>query len=251
MAAKSFKVLNKRGEELKVVVDGNEQGQGTLLFVQGFGVSLAENSLFADITTAFQNDFTVISFDFAGYGASEGKQEDVSLDTEAQDLEAVLKWVRKQFLGPVHIIAHSLGSYVVSHLNPSKIEKSILIAPTHQNAEHLVQQLQQRMQLRGGTIDEQGVSVYPRLNGEVQKIGASFWSALRAFDPVPAVRKYSLKTNLLVIYPRQDEIIAKEHVLKYTALPTLTFKELTGDHNFSKGKERGKMMEIIADFLKS
>lgn len=249
--SKPFQILNKPGEKLQVFVEGNEQGQGTLLFVQGFGVSLAENSLFADIVAFFHDDFTIISFDFVGYGASEGKQENVSLDTQAQDLEAVLKWVKKQFNGPIYIIAHSLGCYVVSHLNPSKIEKSIFIAPTHQNSEHVVKKLQQRMQLRGGIIDEQDISVYPRLNGEVQKIGASFWSALRAFDPVPAVRKYSLKTNLLVIYPRQDEIITKEHVLKYKALPTLTFKELAGDHNFSKEKERGKMMGIISDFLKT
>lgn len=246
---KSFHIPNKQGEELQVVVEGNEQGQGTLLFVQGFGVSLAENSLFAEIVAAFGKDFTVVSFDFAGYGASEGKPENVSIDTEAQDLEAVLKWVRKLFLGPMYIIAHSLGCYVVSHLNPSKIVKSIFIAPPPQNSDILVKQLQQRMQLRGGAIDEQDISVYPRLNGDVQKIGASFWPALRTFDPVPAVRKYSIKTNLQVIYPKQDEIIAKEQVLKYKALPTLTFKELAGDHNFSKEKERVKMMVTIRWFL--
>ena len=76
--SKSFKVLNQQREELTVIVDGNEQSRGTLIFVQGFGVSLAENSLYADITAAFKNEFTIISFDFAGYGESEGKQENVS-----------------------------------------------------------------------------------------------------------------------------------------------------------------------------
>lgn len=247
--AKSFQVLNKQGGELAVVVDGNEQGKATLLFVQGFGVSLAENSLLADITTVFRNEFTIISFDFAGYGASAGKQEDVSLDKEAQDLDSILRWVKKEFLGPIFLLAHSLGCAVVSHLNPSNIEKTIFIAPTQQNSDTLVKELQRRMQLRGGKIDEQDISVYPRLNGEVQNIGASFWSTLRAFNPVAAMRKYSLKTNLLIIYPRQDEIIAKEHLLKYKALPTLTFKELAGDHNFSKEKERMKLINLLHTFL--
>ena len=246
---KSFKVLNKHGEELEVKVDGNEQGQGTLLFVQGFGVSLIENSLYADITAAFKNEFTIISFDFAGYGTSEGKQEDVSLNTEAQDLDAVLKWVRKQFLGPVSLIAHSLGCAVVSHLNPSVIEKTIFIAPTHQNCEHLVKNLQQRMLLRGGKIDEQGVSVYPRLSGEIQKIGALFWSTLRSFDPIASCRKFSIKTNLLLLYPKKDEIISKEGIIGYRKIATITFKELPGNHNFSEKKEREKLITTIQYFL--
>ena len=247
--SKSFKVLNQQREELTVIVDGNEQSRGTLIFVQGFGVSLIENSLYVDIVSAFQNQFTIISFDFAGYGASEGKQEDVSLDTEAQDLDAVLKWTRKKFLGPVYIIAHSLGCYVVSHLDPAKIEKSIFIAPTHQDSESVIKGLQQRMQARGGRIDEHNISVYPRMNGDIQKIGAAFWSTLRAFHPMQALRKYSIKTNLLLIYPKQDEIIPKKNVLKYKALPTLTFKELAGDHNFSGKKERERLFKEISDFL--
>ena len=247
--ATEFSIPNQRGEKLHVVVAGNENAAATLLFVQGFGVSLQENSLFVDIVEAFQHKFTMISFDFAGYGQSEGKQENVSLDTESQDLDTVLRWVRKHFMGSISIIAHSLGCAVVSHLNPSGIEKTIFLAPTHQDSAHLVQQHQRRMTARGGTIDEQGISVYPHHTGEIQKIGASFWSTLRASDLLASCRKYSIKTNLLLLYPRKDEIIPKEGIMGYRKIATLTFKELPGDHNFSGKKEREKLFATLSTFF--
>ena len=35
---------------------------------------------------------------------------------------------------------------------------------------------------KGGTIDENGISMYPRTSGEVQKIGSDFWRVMREIN---------------------------------------------------------------------
>lgn len=91
-----------------------------------------------------------------------------------------------------------------------------------------------------------GISIYPRLSGDVQKIGRTYWDALRSFDTVGMLRAYAKRTSLLAIRPLEDKIIKPEPYP--TDIPGV-YIELPGDHNFMKREDRDTLIGKIAEFF--
>jgi pimeloyl-ACP methyl ester carboxylesterase len=239
-------VHNKHGERLDVVVEGN--GDTTIIFVHGMGTDKNEGStkLLSDISAVLQRNYRIMRFDLSGYGKSEGTSEEGNLHKWAEDLQAVLQSA-KSFGGKNYILAHSMGMQVVTLLSPSHIEKTVFTGMPGFDSAKQIERLQRRMLSRGGTVDEQGISLYPRLSGDVQKIGKEYWAALRSFDTVEMLRTYARKTSLLAIRPLEDKIIKPEPFP--TDIPA-RYIELPGDHNFMKREDRDTLIKHIAEFFR-
>jgi pimeloyl-ACP methyl ester carboxylesterase len=239
-------VRNKYGERLDVVVEGN--GNTTIVFVHGMGTDKHEGStrLLADMSAALHKDYRIVRFDLSGYGDSEGASEEGNLYKWADDLQEVLK-ATESFGGKKYILAHSMGMQVVTLLSPPDIEKTVFTGMPGFDSAKQIERLQKRMLSRGGTVDENGISIYPRLSGQVQKIGKPYWEALRSFNTVDALREYAKKTTLLAIRPLEDKIIKPE---PFPADISATYIELPGDHNFMKKEDRDILVQKIADFFK-
>ncbi|MEI7604061.1 MAG: alpha/beta hydrolase [bacterium] len=245
-----MKILNKYYEALDVLIEGNNESSETIIFAHGFGTNKNEGGkLFLDISNILKEKFRIIRFDFSGYGESEGNQEGVNLHKQAEDLESILNYTKSNYSGKVSIIAHSMGTYVTCLLSPDGINKTIFTGMPNTDMTERVKDLQKRIINKGGFINEQGISSYPRSNGSIQKLGASFWSAMREFQPAEALKNYSKKTSITIFKPMQDEIIGNESFEEYKNIPNVNFVELTGDHNFTNQVDREVLIKKIVEVL--
>ena len=243
-------MLNNHQEKIDYVIEGDLGADKTILFVHGLGTSKnGGENLFIDISNQFKDNFRIVRFDFSGYGKSEGKQEDVTIAKHAADLEMVLDMIKRDFRGDIYIIAHSLGSFVVSLLSPGGIKKTIFTGIPNSRTEIIINFIQDRIQQKGGKLDIDAISEYPRTGGQQQRIGSLFWNELNKFDPLVNVEEYSEKSDLLIIHPLQDEIVGDESIKEYGEISNLEYLEINGSHNYTKKEDRAVLVNKIADFL--
>ncbi|TAK95367.1 alpha/beta fold hydrolase [Patescibacteria group bacterium] len=242
-------IKNKFGEKLDAVVEGRMDADTTVVFVHGLGTSKDENGLFVDIAASLADKFRIVRFDFSGYGKSEGRQEDVDFHKQAEDLESVLKYVRQNYSGQINILAHSMGTSVVSLLSPEGITKTIYSGIPSTDYLDSMARMKDRISSRGGTVNEAGISFYPRKDGAVQKIGPTFWRVRREFDPVVALRKYAPQTQLTIFKSLQDEITGNEGFAAYKDMKELNYMEVNGTHGFSDPADRQAVIKIIMGIL--
>lgn len=243
----TVRIKNKFGEEIDTLVEGNDGANTTVVFVHGMGTNKHETGgLLDDLAAVLFDRFRVVRFDFTGFGQSDGRQEDVDYKKEAGDLTAVLEWVRQNFTGKIYILAQSMGGFVTCLLSPDGIEKTILLGLPNTSTDYIVNRVKVRILSRaGGIFNEQGVSVFPRSSGEVQKYGPIFWKTLREFEPVKFVSQMAAKTKLFVIHSRQDEIVGNEYLEEYKSIQGLAYIEVDGNHSFLDPLQRQVMIEKV------
>lgn len=244
-----MEIRNKFGEKIDFMVEGNEKAGTTVVFAHGFGTNKDEGGLFVDIANALSKDFRIVRFDFSGYGKSEGKEEDANLQKHTFDLEAVLDFVRKNYPGKIDIIAHSMGTFVACLLSPRDIEKAILTSPPNPDVEKNIENKKNKLIERGGAINENGISKYPRTSGKIQNLGAGYWKAMREFKSLEKFSKFSQKTKLYLFKPLQDEISVPGDFSGYENIDSLEYFELNGSHNYSKLEDRKILIKNIQKIL--
>lgn len=244
------KIYNKFGERIDTLVEGKTDADTTVVFAHGFGTNKDEGeNLFVDMAKMLSEKFRIVCFDFSGYGKSSGRQEDANIRKHAFDLEAVLDSVRNKYKGKINIIAHSMGTLVVSLLAPEGISKTVFTGLPSGDTEKSIKNLQKRILEKGGKVDENGISEYPRTSGAMQKIGPEFWKVRRELQPMEIIRNYSQKTRLALFKPLQDEVVGKGDFAEYKKIESLKYFEVNGTHNFSKPQDRQELIKKITEFF--
>ena len=241
-----MKIENFHGERLDVVEEGRMDSDEILLFVHGFGTGKNEGFIFfVDIARHLQNDFHIFRFDLSGYGFSEGQDSDFDLDKAASDINAMLNHINNTYNKKVNIIAHSLGSCITAKLNPDNVARVIFTSPTQSDTSKIAEGIQDRIKRRGGEVNETGITMYPRASGLIQKIGSNFWDSLREFDVMTAFHLLAKSTDLTIIRPEHDDVIHPRTTTMYEELEGADVVAMSGDHNFSKPKDREQVLEFI------
>ncbi len=246
-----FSVKNALGEDLDCLVEGNPTAVKTLVFVHGFGASKDETSnYFRDLAGSLSEDLRIVRFDFSGCGQSRGRFEDGNYSKWAEDLRVVLAYFRSNFSGDVFILSHSMGCFVTLALQPKGIKKTIFTGLPNHDVGYITHRLAVRIRSRaGGVFDPEGISVYPRSTGEVQKIGPSFWKVLKEFDPLREVEKFSKRTDLLIVRPKQDEVVGTENLAEYSKIPGVRIVWTDGNHSFADPEDRQRLIKIVKGFF--
>ncbi|MFA6097745.1 MAG: alpha/beta fold hydrolase [Candidatus Paceibacterota bacterium] len=246
-----IKIKNIFGENLDVLIEGNKNSERVLIFIHGFGSDKNEGfASFLDLSGYFKDDFLTIRFDLSGYGKSEGEEYEFQFHKAAGDVDSVIRYARKKYRGKeLNIIAHSLGAFVVCILSPYMIRRTIFTSIPNSNSKFIIRELQKRIKAKGGKINENGLSVYPRTSGVVQLIGKDFWKTLRSFDPVESIKELSEKTELAIFKPKQDEVLRDKYFNEYKTIKNMKYVEIDGDHNFTKKEDRLNLFENISKFL--
>ena len=91
-------IYNSHHEKLDSLVEGDEKSSVTIVMVHGLGTDKHETAgLFDDIATALIDKYRVLRFDFSGFGKSEGKTEEFDYHKHADDLKAVLEYVKQTY----------------------------------------------------------------------------------------------------------------------------------------------------------
>lgn len=244
-------VINFHNERIDTLIDENEQADATVIFVHGFATDKHETAgYFDDLSQALRDRFRIVRFDFSGCGESEGKTEDINYRKHAEDLDCVINYVKKNFPGEIYILAQSMGCFITSLLNPTDIKKTVFTGLPNSDTQYIAERLKERFGSRpGGKIDYGGISIFPRSTGKKQRIGPLFWKELFSFDPVKNVTKYSKNTHLLIIHPKQDEIIGSECLEQYSNITGIISERIDGDHSFTNKKDREVLTERIKQFF--
>jgi pimeloyl-ACP methyl ester carboxylesterase len=244
-----MKLKNQYGENLDLIVEGNQSSDTTVIFIHGLGMDKNEEGLFVDISKHLER-YRIIRFDLSGYGNSEGKQEDANFNKHAKDLETIISYANSEFKGKIYLVAHSMGTFVVMILSPNGITKTCFLCIPSSDTSRSIEATKRRILSRpSGVVNENGISTYPRTNGQIQKLGPTFWKALRDFNPIEAIKPYSLKTDLMAFGALQDEVIDKETTTAYKQMQGLKYVELNGDHNFTNPEDRINLVFEISKFL--
>lgn len=246
------KIKNIFGEQLDVLIEGNADSNDVIIFVHGYGTDKDEGfASFLDLSNFLKNDYLNIRFDLSGYGKSEGEDSEFQFQKAAGDVDSVIRYARKNYKGKrINIIAHSLGTFVVSLLSPYEINKTVFTAIPNHNVGFVIEQLQNRIVNKGGKIDEDGITTYPRSSGAVQKMGKDFWRTFRNFDPIYYIGELAKKTKLIIFKPINDDVLENKYFDEYKTISNVDYVEVDGDHNFRNDLDRQNLFKKIDKFLK-
>lgn len=246
-----MKIYNHKKEKLDVLVEGNNKAKTTVIFVHGIGTNKHETAgYFDEIASALNFQYRTVRFDFSGYGKSEGKQEEADFNKQSQDLESVIMFVRQNYECDIYILAQSMGIFVTSLLSPDGIAKTIFTSIPNSNTEYIIAILADRFRKRKGSIiNTNGISTLPRSTGEMQKLGPTFWSVLKVFNPKESIAKFAQKTRLIVFHPLSDEICGNKYMDEYKTIKNLEFINLPGDHSFQIQADRQNLIKLITEFF--
>lgn len=251
---KALKIKNKNNEFLDTSFDGLDLtlSKSIMIFNHGFGTDKHERGLFDDIVEKLDGDgedTAFIRFSYTGYGESEGKQEEKTLDTMADDLVSVWQYVQehKSKDAIVKTLSFSMGNHVLTKALGKvslSIETMICVNPSSfVTGEAGKAKWASRS---GAEIDTNNVLIIPRADGSITKIGQGFWDSI---DPV------AYKNNLTEAAKKYNSVLIRavdDHIVENTEVAKLPFKkifELHGDHNFSKPEDREVFLNTIASVL--
>jgi len=244
-------IFNEQNERLDTLVEGNEKSTITIVMVHGLGTDKHETAdLFDDVSHALIDVYRIVRFDFSGFGKSGGKTEDFDYHKHASDLNSLLDYVRRTYGGTIYIVAQSMGTFVTSLLNPSDSLKTVFMGIPNSNTQYIIERLTKRFSSKPGAyINIEGISTVPRSSGAIQKFGSQFWKTLKEFQPVHTVNEFSKHTELLIIHPKQDDVVGIEFQKEYDDIPGIEIEWIDGDHSFKKPEERKVLIKVIKEFF--
>lgn len=245
------KVKNIFGENLDILIEGNKESNKILIFVHGFGTDKNEGfSTFLDLSKYLKNDFLMIRFDLFGYGQSGGEDHEFQFQKAAGDVDSIIRYARKNYKNKdIYIVAHSLGTFIVSLLSPYDIKKIVFTSIPNSNTSFIIRELKDRIVSKGGEINEKNLTYYPRTSGATQIIGKDFWRTLRGFSPCEYIKELACKTDLIIFKPKQDDVLKNRYFQEYKKIKGLKYVEIDGNHNFTDEKDRGRLFQKIRKFL--
>lgn len=246
-----IKIKNIFGEQLDLLLEGNKKAKQIVIFIHGYGTDKDEGfASFVEFSRFLQDSFLIIRFDLSGYGASEGKEHEFQFQKAAGDVDSVIRFARRQFPNKeINLIAHSLGTFVVALLSPYGIRKIVFTSILNSNTQFIAKNLEKRILSKGGKVDKEGISVYPRTRGGVQLIGRDFWRTLENFNPIEYLTELAKKTELVIYKPKNDEIIPNRYFSAYKKIKGLKYFEVDGDHNFKNPRDRQELFKKVKAFL--
>lgn len=245
------KIKNIFGENLDVLIEGNPKSKTVVIFVHGFGTDKDEGfATFLDLSKYLKEDYLTIRFDLSGYGKSEGEDYEFQFQKASGDVDSVIRYARKHYKNKeICIIAHSLGTFIVSLLSPYMIKKIVFTSIPNSNTTFIINELKKRIISKGGRINENHLTFYPRTSGAVQIIGKDFWRTLRAFNPIDYITDLGTKTDLIIFKPKNDDVLKNKYFKEYKKIKTVKYVEIKGNHNFTNKTDRKNLFKKIKSYL--
>lgn len=246
-----IKIKNIFGENLDILVEGNDKSEDVVIFVHGYGTDKDENfATFLDLAGYLKADFILIRFDLSGYGKSEGKDSKFQFQKAAGDVDSVIRYTRENYpTKHINIVAHSLGTFVVSLLSPFGIRKTIFTSIVNSNTKFVSSELQKRILSKGGKVVKNGITIYPRSHGAIQKIGNDFWRTLENLNIIKYIKELGDKTDLIIFKPKQDDVLVNKYFDEYKKIKNIKYVEVDGDHQFKNPIQRQNLFTLIKKFL--
>ncbi len=252
MSVKTKLVLtNILGEKIDVIKEGSSRPKAVNVYVHGYGTDKDEGfASFLDLSKFFSDEYINYRFDLTGYGQSGGKDYEFSFFKATTDVKTVLIKAHSDFPNlPVNIFAHSMGTFVTLLTLPLGVKKIVFTSIVNSNTQFVSKWLEKRILSKGGLVDKNGISIYPRSKGGIQRIGPDFWRVLENFDPVSYLKELARFIPVAIFKPKNDEILPNKYFEAYQNIPNVYYQEIAGDHNFKNPNHRLHLFEKIKKFI--
>ena len=243
-------VLNKYNEKLagiETTPSSEKENYSTIILVHGFGVTKEEYGMFDYLAKNLSEaGFLVFRFDFSGRGESEGDYTRTSLSKQKSDLEKIISFVKSHKLVDkrnIGIVAQSFGTCVTVALKP-KVNAIILMGSIAHPKKIL------GMEWKWEKLDQSGISIKTKSNGEIIRIGPQFWKDFDKYDLLKSVKK--INCPILFIHGSKDErvpIYEMEAYFESVYDPKEKIIIKGADHGFVP--HRDKMYRIVIDWFKN
>ncbi len=246
MNRETIKITNSSNEELDVVIEGNLDANIAIVFAHGMGSNKDENfNLLLDIAGGLADEFRIFRFDFSGYGKSGGNEEDMCLSKMADDLSCVINHANDTHQ-KVFLLAHSLGVYATLQLQPKDVEKIVFTSPPSMD---FVSRLQKKITEKGGALNKNKISLYPRTSGETQKLGPKFWQEVDLFSFSKKIKRQAVSSKIAIFDPLGDHPM-NDDLISFCQRLGIDHYQMEGDHNFINPQDRGVLIKEINNFFK-
>lgn len=185
-----------------------------VIMFHGFTGNRMEGGIFTEISKELEeNGIASVRFDFAGSGESDGKFEDMCLQSEIEDGKTILDFVKSlDFIDSrrIGLLGYSLGGLIASLLAPqrqSDIKAMCLCSPGFSLYDDIVKK-KALIEISLEDIDKYG---YMDIRGN--KVGRGFIDDIRNLNISDSISTY--KNNVLIIHGKSDTIVPYEYSIKY------------------------------------
>jgi len=241
-----FKIKTSNGETVLGEYEGNEKSGKVVVFSHGFGVTRTDHGMFTDLGDFLKGEYLVVRFDYNLINDKGKSMEVFPYSQQSRMLDAVLKFVKSSFkTKKVNLIAHSQGSLVVGVLQPSGINKTVLISTPLRSP---YQRFKSYFSQRPGTkFDEEGKSQIQRSDGSTTYINKDFWPEIKSIKPLELFRRLAEKYEVSVIIGKDDDLVTDRTPVEVDR-GSVSFFEIVGGHDFG-GSSRSKLMQLISRVL--
>lgn len=227
-----------------------QKGAPWVVFSHGFtGHRLGPGYLFVRLSRALaEAGVSSLRFDFVGAGESEGRFQDMTIDSMQSDLCSAVRLVRKRFApSAVVLLGHSLGGMIAglccAHAEPDGL---ILLSPVA-DPQGLVR--------RRKMIMESGPNANGFYENGPHEMALTFLDGLKSIDPVAAV-EHHFKGKLLLMQGDNDASIAVSESARYVhealkaGIETKYHILRNADHNFSSVSHFKNICSTVTSWVK-
>lgn len=247
--------IPSRGKRLSAMIHRSDTvpvGRPVMVFGHGFtGDKVGANQLMLNLANGLEADgLTVVRFDFAGSGDSEGEfAVDTTIKGWQQDLASVINWVKSQPMftdSPLYLLGHSLGGLIVLTNTDGSVAGRVALAPVMHPVANF------RDIILGPELWEQSVQgkVIANFYNKGFTLGPEFVRDLLAEKYEPLATAASYQAPLLIIHGTDDvavPISGSEELYERYAGPKV-FETFAADHVFVG--QHGKLATVIAKWVK-
>ncbi len=231
---------NRRGEKLVGVLHGEPNGRA-VVSCHGMlsGKDGVKHTRLADELA--RHGVSMLRFDFAGRGESEGSVFDLSYSNAIEDVDAAIDWLQKLGVTRVGLFGSSMGG-AVALLTAARDERVVAVATLA--AVGYPAAIADRYPEQARAFEEQGF-----VDSPAGRIGRGFMDDALAHDVVSAVA--IVRAPILVMHGTEDAVVPQNDALDIASAARNATLDLVdgGDHQFHSQQMLRPAMRRIAEFL--
>jgi len=248
-----FKNKNQQITGILHIPEKNGKVGGVIIF-HGFGGNkCGSHFLFTKLSRILERKgICVLRFDFRGSGDSEGKFEDMTLETQISDGKKAIEFLLSQSFidkNKIGLLGLSMGAVIACAVASEFKEVKYLCLWSPLAYPEIIR----KRLLKGGMnrkIKEKGKLYFEEIGHYLSK---DFFKSLKEVDPLSFSKNFTGK--VLIIHSKDDEILPLSHPLSYfeafhqksSFLQLLILKE--GGHTFMTEFSENKVLEETAKFF--